>query len=109
MYEESLTCLQIALGICLSIDLDQFKNVNEGHIALMHAGIETSLLKLDHYKESLVNLKIAVRMIEDYSMHELKKCIFFIGFASTFNSLGKCLMQLGHFEEAVPCFFRLLK
>ena len=103
-FEKSLTYLQIALGICLSIDLDQFENVNEGHIALMYAGIGTSLLKLDHYKESLVNLKIAVKMIEDYDMHELKKCIFFIGFASTFISLGKCLMQLGHFEDAMPCF-----
>ena len=48
-------------------------------------------------------------MIEDYNMHELMKCIFFISFASTFNSLDKCLMQLGHFEEAMPCFLQAVE
>ena len=107
-YEESLTCLQIALGIYLSANITQFGDSDE--IAMVYSGIGICLLKLNQYEESLIYLKIAVQLIEVIGLEKLDSSIsIFINPTSMYHNLGKCWMRLGHFEEALACFFQALE
>ena len=109
-YEKSLACWQVALGICLSIDLNQFKIMMKFDLSRMYSGIGICLLKLGHCEESLIYLKIAVQMMDE--LYDLKKhtsSLLFVDRASTFRNLAKCLMQLGHFEQAVSYYFQALE
>ena len=107
-YEKSLTCLQIALGIYLSVNFAQF--VDNSLAANMYAAIGICLQNLNQYTESLIYLKIAVQMIEVIGVEKLDPgLLMFFNPTSTYHSLGKCLMQLGHVEEALACFFQALE
>ena len=111
-YEKSLTWLQIALGICLSIDLFHFEYdfAYDCEIAMTYAGIGISLLKQTEYKESLIHLNVAVEMIEDVGLERFESCGFmFLNPTSTYHHLGKCLMELGQYEKALSCFFEALE
>ena len=107
-YEKSLTCLQIALGIYLSVNFAQF--VNDGQAAIMYAAIGICLQNLNQYEESLIYLKIAVQMTEVIGFENLDSgLLLFFNPTSTYHNLGKCWMRLGHFEEALACFFQALE
>ena len=104
-YEKSLNCWQIALGICLSVDLVQF-NFDIHDLAMMYSGIGICLLKLDQYEESLIYLNFSIITMKD-NVDDYTKA--FINPALTFHSLGKVLMQLELIEDAVRCFFETLE
>ena len=109
-YEKSLTCLQIALGINLSANTIQFGDSDDSEIAMMYSGIGICLLKLNQYEESLIYLKIAIQMIEVIGFEKLDSGVsLFIDPTSTYHNLGKCCMRLGHFEQALACFFQALE
>ena len=109
-YEESLTCLQIALGIYLSVSFAQFGNSDDGKVAIMYGAIGICLLKLNQYEESLIYLKIAVHIINVVDLEKLDSgVLMFFNPTSTYHNLGKCLMRLGQFEEALTCFFQALE
>ena len=102
-YRLSLNYLKVSLGLCLSVNIDQCNNINEGHIAKNHTGIGICLLKLEQYKESLAYLNISVKMAKGGT-----KSVFIYP-ESTYYCIGKCLRQLGHFEDAVPWIFQALE
>ena len=103
-FEKSINCFKIALGICLSVELYQFKDIKKGHVTTMFAGIGICLLKLNQYKESLIYLKTAAEMVLVFdTMSDV------IPAELVYHSLGKCLLQLGHVEEGMPWLFRAVK
>ena len=109
-YEKSLTCLQIALGIYLSVNFAQLRDINDDEIAMVYSGIGSCLLKLNQYEESHIYLNMAVQMIEVIGLKTFDSDLLLLfNPTSTYHNLGKCLMQLGDFEEALTCFFQALE
>ena len=107
-YEKSLTCLQITLGINLSIHFAQFGDSDQ--VAILYAAVGICLLKLNRYEESLIYLNMAVKIFEVIGLENLESSSLLL-FNPTlmFHNLGKCLMQLGHFQHALMCFFQALE
>ena len=106
-FEKSLSCLKVTLGICLSVDLDQFNWIDNNHVAMMYAGIGICLLNLDQCKRSLIYLKISIQTMKDFVSKVY--CAAFFNLALTYYSIGKCFLQLGEIEEALLWFFQALK
>ena len=107
-YKKSFAYTQIALGVCLSVDFVHLDDIGHGEIAMMYAGIGVCLLKLNQYEESLIYLKTAVQMIENFGLENFSSVKLFFNPTLTYHNLGICLMQLGHFEEAERHFFQAL-
>ena len=106
-YEKSLTCMQIALGINLSLNFAQFDNSHE--VAILYAAVGICLLKLNRY-ESLIYLNMAVKIFEGTDLENIRSVsLMFFNPTSMFHNLGKCLMRLGHFQRALTCLFQALE
>ena len=109
-YEKSLTCLQIALGIYLSVSFAQFSDISDDEIAMVYSGIGICLLKLNQYEESLIYLNMAVQMIEVIDLETFNSGLLLLfNPTSTYHNLGKCWMRLGDFDKALTCFFQALE
>ena len=105
-YATSLFFLQISLGIALS---NEFVDDEQYDMMVLYSCMGTCLLYLDRFQESLYYLDFAVRIIEEYDIvqddENLKAPI---NRERTYQNLGKCLMNMQRFEEAVTNFGKAL-
>ena len=107
-YENALNCIQISLGIALTLndDLDE-------HLAIyLYSGIGSCLLKLGKYDEALPYLDIAVRMIESYGVAEddgYAYLTFSFTLATTYHNFATCLKKLHQDEKALVCLYQALE
>ena len=62
--EKLLNCWQIALGICLSVDLIQF-NIDNHDVGMMYSDIGICLSKLDQNKKLLIYFRFLINTMKD--------------------------------------------
>ena len=93
-YENSLNCLQIALGIRLSARFDFCNHFNNYLIAIMYSGIGACLLKLDQYADSLIYSNIAAHLKVKHSLEKHHFSIFAFSPTTASLDLQMCLIKL---------------
>ena len=104
-YEQSLNHIQTALGIALSDGLDEY---NKYYIMMLYSGIGACLLHMGLCKESLRSLNVALQVIEIHITEDEDDedddnfLQFSFNRATTYHSVGKCLMVLNLHEDALP-------
>ena len=107
-YKNAFNCLQISLGIALSLNDD----LNEHRAIYLYSGIGSCSLKLGEYDEALIYLDIAVRIIESYGVVEddSSVCIIFsFTLATTYHNLATCLKNLQQDEKALVYLYQALE
>ena len=107
-YEQSLASFQIALGISLTITLEQYDDIDKSDVAMMYTGIGICMLNLNQPEEAIIFLKTAVQIIEKNNLPD-NNGLLFINRASTYYNLGKCFMKLENSEKAVPFLLQALE
>ena len=107
-YDEALSCLQTALGISLSVDVNEYKysGIDQYEIAMMYTGIGICLLKLHHYTEAQIYLQYAVEMIENNFVNETLDFYHYLAIkpATTYQNLGNCSIKLQNFQKRVQYY-----
>ena len=104
-YRNALNCLQISLGIALTLN-DDF---DQHHAIYLYSGIGSCLLKLGEYDEALIYLDIAVRIIENYGIVEDDSSAFIIfsfTLATTYHNLATCLKKLQQDEKVLAYLYQ---
>ena len=93
-YEKSLRCLQIALGIRMSLKVDFYAHFNDYFIAMMHSGVGACLLKLGQYGEPLIHLDIAVHLKKKFRLEENHFRTFAFNASTAYLDFEVCLQKL---------------
>jgi len=114
-YEFSFFNYQILLGILLSRDRE-FDD--DGYFCTVcYSGLGFCLLNMNEHVDALSYLKIAIKFIRSYEIVDIDYFPIFSEFdafkpehivVNTYHHVGKCLMELHQFEEALPYLFEAL-
>ena len=99
-FKKSFECLQNALGITISLDIEQDDEDGKYEKMVMLSGIGACLLHLDEHEESLGYLKRASETIEVQKIHEDGNFQFAFSLATCYHNLYKCSIKLNLLEEA---------
>ena len=97
-FDDSLYCLQMSLGIFLSLD-----KRNDAKALKLYSGIASCLLRLKSYEESFVYFKLTIHIFENRQINFSEDVYFDSAFTamSTYKDFGICLMKLMQHKEAL--------